>query len=196
MYKILSQKTVNILEKNGIIDLSDKEVYEYGFELLISSFFSIMVIITLSCFLKNFSASLLYMLGFIFTRLLCGGYHANHHSTCFILTIANYLAFSLSNTFLPKAIIPIVLIAICTISLLIMFLFAPIEHPNNPHSELAQRKLKKRCRFFSIIYLLLSLIFLCSNVNLTYFFSFMFGVFSVALSVIISKIKLLKQTTL
>ena len=189
MYNYLSKKIVSHFITSEVIEEKDKEVYAYGFELLLATAVSILSIMTISIITHKFVMSLLFMVGFIVTRLCCGGYHANHHLSCYFITIINYAIFLITTTLLQDQHIRLLLLIMAVLSTLIIFLFAPIEHKNNPLSETEKKRHKKRSRIASTIFAIISFASLITNAYIGLSFSLIAGVFSVSISVIIAKLE-------
>lgn len=193
MYHFISKKIVSRFIAFDVIKQSDKDIYEYGFELLLATTVSILSITTISIIVHRFVMSLLFMVGFIVARLCCGGYHANHHLSCYIITIANYSFFLVATLFLQDQHIGYLLIIFTVLSSIIIFLFAPIEHKNNPLSENEKKRHKKRSRIAVSVFTMISFISIIMNIYFILSFSFITGVFSVSISVIIAKLENLVQ---
>lgn len=73
---------VDVLLKNKIIDNSSEDIYQYGFEIMISSVLTFMLAITCGLVFKCLLASLIYFSIFAVLRTICGGYHASTYFQC------------------------------------------------------------------------------------------------------------------
>ena len=93
MYKKISQIITHKFVTLGIISEDDYEIYKYGFELLIALLSTTSAIVLVSIFINKFVETILYLVGFFSVRMICGGYHAKHHYTCFVTTISFYFLF-------------------------------------------------------------------------------------------------------
>lgn len=177
------------LEKYLTISEDEKEIYVYGFELSISTLFSLSLILVLSLILGHIYYSFFFMLFFFTMRLFCGGYHANTYAKCFIITNLIFL----STVVLTQIIIDLQLIKIMpflfALSTLTIFIFAPVKNKNHPCSEKTVNKNRKISRFLSCFYYLIYIcIFLFSKsqhliVNAAWSFIW------VSIMIIIEKIK-------
>ena len=137
--------------------------------------------------IRCFSYSL--MLGFMTARLCCGGYHANHHLTCLMTTIINYIVFLVLTYFLGNSSLSIFTLAIAAASFILVFIFAPVEHEYNPLSPAEKKRHRIRSRLLVSIYLCLSVILILNGLFTDKIFSIGFGIFSVAVSLITAKIQ-------
>ena len=189
MYKKASKKIAEALIGNNVVKSEDREIYEYGFEVLISTAVSILSILIISITAKKVFVSVLFMLGFMTARLCCGGYHANHHLTCLMTTIINYIVFLVLTYFLGNSSLSIFTLAIAAASFILVFLFAPVEHEYNPLSPAEKKRHRIRSRLLVSIYLCLSVILILNGLFTDKIFSIGFGIFSVAVSLITAKIQ-------
>lgn len=191
MYNIISQTITKRFVKLGIIKEDDYEVYKYGLELLIALILTTGIIIIVSLFVDKFIETILYLIGFFSVRVICGGYHAKHHYSCFIATTSSYFLFLLLNyCFCSKPYLNLVAGFMTIVSAILIIAFAPIEHPDNPMTEYR----KNRNRFFSLI---LSIIICLVHVASLFFesaslyiFSYTVGIFLAALAILAAKIEI------
>ena len=84
MISFLSSKLADLLIKNEIVSSEDREIYIYGFEIIISSFFGASSVLFLGIILRSVIESLVFLIIFIVIRQCCGGYHANSYIKCII----------------------------------------------------------------------------------------------------------------
>lgn len=145
-FKLASDIAYFFYRKN-IIPENKLEEYVFGFEILLADL-SILLIIGLLCVLVDkIAESIIFMLSFIILRRQTGGYHANSHINCNIIFISTYLIFLIILFELPYDLQFPIIICEIVVSLVLILLLAPIEHPNSPIS----RSKYNRCRKNSII---------------------------------------------
>lgn len=72
-------------------DADKEEIYIYGLELIISTFFGLISILVISCLLSCFTSGLVFISVFVPLRLFIGGYHAATYSKCFVFSNISYL---------------------------------------------------------------------------------------------------------
>ena len=116
------------LFEDKVIDEAKADAYVYGYELLISSIVSILLVILIAAVCGDVRYSLSFLIGFIPQRIYIGGYHATSHTKC-------YLAFSgleLICILLSKTIVANHLFRILTTAALlgISIILSPIEAKN------------------------------------------------------------------
>ena len=131
--RTLSQKSVRLFCEQKVIDEAKADAYVYGYELLISSVVSVLLVVLIAVVCGDVRYALSFLIGFIPQRIYIGGYHATSHTRC-------YLAFSglaLICILLSKAIAANHLFRILTtVALLGISIFlSPIEAKNKPLSE-------------------------------------------------------------
>ena len=192
MYRLLANKITNTFIKNQIIKEEEKEVYIYGLEVLLALILTTVFIIIFSIPIKLFFETLLYLLGFFTVRTICGGYHAKHHFSCFCLTMGSYLMFLLINYFVAKMnVVYPISIVFSLLAALVILLFAPVEHPNNPMTAYRKNKNRK-------LSILLAVLILCV-VGFGFFFNNLYqkvlqinlGIFLAAMAILVAKIELI-----
>lgn len=123
---------VDLLIRHQVIEHQQAPIYQYGFEILISSAITCMIAVGLGIAFKCLFASLLYFGMFVVLRSICGGYHANTYWQCnmvfflvttIVLALFRVLPISKFNE-----------LHYCTIalSILITAVYAPVENKNKP----------------------------------------------------------------
>ena len=76
-----------------IVECSDadkEEIYIYGLELIISTFFGLVSILLISCLLSRFTSGLVFISVFVPLRLFTGGFHAATYTRCFVISNISY----------------------------------------------------------------------------------------------------------
>ena len=138
----------------SIIASDDREIYEYGFELLIADLINFSAILLIGGLAGQLWYSVLYLLIFVGLRSFCGGYHAKTHLRCHICTIGAYLLFMLCNMWLSPD-NAILLLGENLLASVPVVLFAPIPHANKPLTDAVR---KKNRRFSIVLYYSLTLL--------------------------------------
>lgn len=137
MIELLSRKIVQYLLNEKVINNTkdEKDYYQYGIEILISSIFNIVLILFLGMILRCALESLIFLALFIPIRQFTGGFHASSYfkcnltfCICFTIVIICYMiTYEEFTTY-----IAILIALICT---LIIFMRCPVENPNKPITE-------------------------------------------------------------
>lgn len=138
------QKTAQIISQQmvccGVIPSDRKHIYEYGFELLLSSVLGLLSVILICIISQRAFLWIPYMLGFVPLRLFGGGYHAKTHSGCifsFSIIFSLFLLLGIYCTSL--SFFPIIALII---SFFVIIVFAPVETISKPLKE--KRRIKNR----------------------------------------------------
>lgn len=143
----MSAKITAFLIEQKIISGEDREIYEYGFELLLADLFNFSVILLIGSIAHQLWPTVVYLLIFVGLRSVCGGYHAKTHLRCHIGTIGVYILFLLLLDTQTLAENRLLLLWGDFIAAIPIILFAPIPHANKPLSK----TVRKRNRIRSII---------------------------------------------
>ncbi len=147
MIRFLSSKLADLLIKNRIVPTEDREIYIYGYELIISSFFGAVSVLLMGIIIKSFIESLVFLIIFLAIRQCCGGYHANSYIKCIASFVFVFvLVIIAQHLFLPyySLFIWVILSAVCMSVILDL---APIENSQKPLTI----EIKSRNRKIAII---------------------------------------------
>ena len=127
----LAKKITLFYIKKGKIEEDDREVYEYSFEMLISTIINFLIMIVGALVTKRYWETALFTFSFLLFRKFFGGYHAKTHIGCISILILMYLTmiFMLKLDIRSLSIIAMI---ICIVSIIPVLLLSPVSHPNNP----------------------------------------------------------------
>ena len=142
----LSRIIADFFIRQKVVPEEQREIYEYGFELSISSVIGILIVLAIGLVSGRFWESVVFYIVFCFTRLFTGGYHAPNHLLCKI-TFAGALVAVLAADWLLKEIESYYWFVLYFYSLVVVCWLAPIENPNK---ELTKRQ-KVKCKVISIV---------------------------------------------
>lgn len=121
---------VDILIQHQIIDDQQAPIYQYGFEVLISSAITCVITVGLGIIFKCLFASLLYFGMFVVLRSICGGYHAKTYWQCnLVFALVTVLVLSLFR-FMPISQFKGLHYCCIALSILITAIYAPVENEN------------------------------------------------------------------
>ncbi len=158
MYGRLIQRGVDFIFSYGDASEENRELYEYGLELVFMYLINAGALLLLGFFFGCFLETLLLLFGFALQQSFAGGYHAMTHLRCFLFMLAGWAGTMLilpiieSYRFLP---------CILAVSgLFFVFLFAPVKHVNFPMSKEKGCRMKKIARTIAVT--LCVIVFVCS----------------------------------
>ena len=179
----VSKRLVEFFVANDIIKGEDKELYEYALSITISAVIHILTIVVLGIIFRLVVESIIFYLCFIAIRKFAGGYHAKTASTCYLfsvllsailLIVLKLLIYNISY------IIAVTVFTVSFISLVCIWIMAPLDTENNPLSEKEKSVYKKVTRIIALIIFIVFLIFFFLN-QYNIAISMGFGIFMSAL---------------
>ena len=129
----LSKKIIAQLNTSGAIEEEDREVYEYSLNILLMGVFHTLTVLLIGFLFGMFIESVVLFTSFFLARKFAGGFHAPKHWQCYLFTIATVSgALLLARVILLQG--DVFFYVALAVPGLIIFLLAPIEHPNKPLS--------------------------------------------------------------
>lgn len=134
MIQKISERILNYLLTGQVIEntADDKEYYQYGIEIIVSSVISIILIMLIGVLTKNIVESVIFLICFIPLRQFTGGFHADTYLKCntsfCIVFLSVLLLYHATAKYLHTSIS--ILIALVCVSVIIVL--CPVEHINKP----------------------------------------------------------------
>lgn len=164
MINNLSALLTDKLLAKGSITEDERELYIYGFFMLLSYIMYFVLACIFGILFKCFIESIIFYIAFQFIRRYAGGYHAATETRCEILSTLSIIAsigiIKLSKIYDFKTI----LLIITLISVVIIFILCPLDTPEKP---LTEKEFKYFRKISWIILLVISIAIIVS-----YFFKF------------------------
>lgn len=129
---------------NNHISISDneKDVYIYGFELLLSNLSTMLIISVISILFGNIFYTLSFAWFFFIPRLFCGGLHANTHLKCTLMSNAIFISIVIISKFIVYSTSNFFIIMFLVLSLIVISIFSPVINKNHPISDKTYKKNK------------------------------------------------------
>ncbi len=134
MIERFSKLILEYLIKSNVIENTDteREYYQYGIEITVSSLLNIILIISIGAFTFSIFESIIFLVCFVLIRQFTGGYHADTYFKCnLILCISFAMVLTLYYT-TAKYLSTYISILITFICVSIFLVKCPIEHINKP----------------------------------------------------------------
>lgn len=149
MITSMSKFVSHFLCKHDIINSDDIDIYQYGFEIIISTAIGFTLIILIGTILNMLPLSLIFYIIFVSLRKFTGGYHAKSYFKCNLVFVSIYLftIFMTKITIISEQYNFFVNTLLLVVVSLTVWRYAPIENPNKPLDE-EQRKINHK---YSII---------------------------------------------
>ena len=127
----VAEKVADSLYRKDYISEEEKEIYSYGYEILIDNIGKTFLLLMVGAIIHQFVATLVFVVVFTTLRSCCGGYHASKTWQCNLLTVILWG-------------IVIVAIAIAVVSELVIYQCAPVEHQNKKLTN-EKKERNRRC---------------------------------------------------
>lgn len=186
MFYKASVYIADILEQQNRFKAEDKELYRYGVQQGLNLALNILTTIIIGCFCDMIYPSILFLLSYMSLRSFCGGYHAKTHLQCYvysvimitsILLIAKYFTFNI-----------LVYEFLVLVSLVVIFLLAPVEDKNKVLDSDEKKVFRKRACTIAVLEVLIYHIFLIIRFTNSYKI-LSIALFSLSILMIIGRIK-------
>ena len=145
----------------------------YGLELLITKALFLIIIMALSIFMHSFFECIVFTFFFSLLRTISGGYHANTRIGCFFVSMLLFVIPLSTLRIVNKynfVIIPIALLTI--IAVVIIFIFAPLDTPNNKLDVSEKQIFRKKARITLLLEIGLASIMYINFKSITYLILF------------------------
>ena len=163
LYKI-SVRLADRLFNHGVIAAENKDIYVYGFQLLISFLFSTSLVLLIGAVLGKIAETIAFLIVYILLRSFSGGYHANSYAVCTIVTMSVYLIVVLMTSLVNVSLVAYLSLFLCGIILLA--LMAPVRHPNKKISSKDAIKYKVISLGLYSIFVCIGIYMLSENIKL------------------------------
>jgi len=159
----------------------------FGLELIFTCLCGTSILVIISILCHQPIAWLLFILGFAPLRTTAGGFHANSHLSCFIISACLFIL-SLASTFFFSWIRGIPL-TIALITLILVYYWSPVEAKNKKLNNEQISKNRRKSLIISIANSVLAFVFCMVNVDSALINLYFMGIAMAAASLIIAKIK-------
>lgn len=149
----LSQIIVDFFVKEDVVSEEQREIYQYGIELSVSTLMGLFIVLAIGVLSRRFTESVIFYIVFCLTRAFCGGFHAHSHLLCKVTFICVLILVLVMDLVLDNIEIYYWFV-LYLYSLTIVCAFAPVENPNKRLTSYD----KKRCKIISIILMVVWLV--------------------------------------
>ncbi len=155
MNKVAGLLASYIIEK-GVVKEEYREVYEYGFTILLEMVSFVVFSVAVSLYLHMVLEGILFFVIFILLRSYAGGLHLNNFYACFVLSCLTLWGILLmtQNVYIP---ITVIVIAFLILEVCVYALY-PVESTNREVDSVEDRYFKKRLETYLAIHLVLVLV--------------------------------------
>jgi len=158
MISKISFRIVRILLRNNIIEADDDEIYQYGFEMILSTLVMLLIVLACGFIFGEMISSIVFFIMFALVRSSSGGYHADTHFKCNMMYTINLAIVLFWIRLAPPYYSISSHIMFLLIFLLMVYRFSPIENPNKPLDSFQKKRHKALCIIYGLILSALSLV--------------------------------------
>lgn len=151
----LSKRMASFFVRNEVIKSEDEEVYEYGLQLLLSTVFNGIIALILAIISGTILQCICYLAVFVLLRKSAGGFHAKTHFGCCCILAVVLSLFIMFIKFVPNEAYGIVATIAVAFSVVIILIFAPLEHENKPISDRDKNRLGKISVIYAVLFTIL-----------------------------------------
>lgn len=157
-------KLIAHLREQGYVNDTNDKIVSTGLKRLKSLLCDIAFSLLLGLLLGDLLAGLLFELSYSIVRIYAGGYHASTERICIWLTYISTLLCIVLIFYLP--LIPIAMNILLGISIVVLFVYSPIENANKPLNQREKGVYRKKCLFTTLLEALLYFVFLLARAPL------------------------------
>ena len=139
----VAEKVADSLYRKDYISEEEKEIYSYGYEILIDNIGKTFLLLMVGAIIHQLVATLIFVVVFTTLRSCCGGYHASKAWQCNLLTVVLWgmvIAGTYTEAVMKKC--ETLTIAIAVVSELVIYQCAPVEHQNKKLTN--EKKVRNR----------------------------------------------------
>lgn len=161
MISRLSSIITEALYKSQVIAEEDKELYTYGFFVLLSKGLFFLVSAFFGWMLGVLWESIVFYIMFSTLRSYAGGFHASKEGICTCCTTASLFLSSLSIWYMERignTAIPFYILAVCGA---VVYLLAPLDSEDKPLTRAELVLYRQKTRAIDIIIVIISIVGLC-----------------------------------
>ena len=152
--------------RKKIIAEEKREIYSYGFKLIIADVINYVIIISLGIVFNRLIESTSFLITLCVLRQFSGGFHAKTFWLCRLSMIITYICvMALSDIIAYKEYSIITVSIINVISIVFIAVFAPIVHPNKPLSDRQKRGNKIKSIITSFFLSIASILLVIADVK-------------------------------
>lgn len=156
--------TTHCIKKN-IISKEKKEIYMYGFKLIIADIINFLIIILLGTVFKRIFDSIVFLVVLCGLRQFTGGFHAKTFWLCRTSMIITYFSVMFLNIVVLNTSPKMICAFNNFLCVIIIFLLAPIENVNKQLTDRQKKSNKLKSLITSIILSVVSIIFVSADKN-------------------------------
>lgn len=188
MIAAISMKISKSLLKSNAINQDELNVYAYGIQLLILGIVDWCITFLLMLLIGEIYLSIAYLSVFFALRKHCGGYHAETHIRCILISNVVYVLSVLVSANMQYENFTTLVLVGEIINFIIIYYFSPVEHPNKRIEPAEMARHRKVGRTFNLIFGLVAIGLVLGSIN-QYACAILMAQLSVSIAVVLQRIK-------
>lgn len=158
MFQTTAQKITDRLCSQDIIEDADKELYAYGFNMLLTVSLNIISTIIIGLLFGMVFESIAFLVAYIPLRSYAGGYHARTPLRCYIISLLLIVLILLTLNLIGESVLALFILS--GIGTIICVTMSPVEDVNKPLDEAEIKVYRKKAMIIlaaEIIILIISI---------------------------------------
>ena len=142
-------KLVNRMEREYIIEKTNREYYQYALITMAEHMIAVVSMLVIGMLFKQFVPTIIFLIFFLSLRKRTGGYHADKFWQCYLLTMITYIGvIQIAYTFSKK---PFIMYEILVPAVLGIEIIGTVNHPNIDMNQTELQQTKKAARLLVLI---------------------------------------------
>lgn len=146
MLRRMSERIVGWQIEKGTLTETDREVYLYGYEVLLNQVINVAIAALLAIILRSPIQIIVFLVGYIPLRSYSGGYHADSNLGCSVVSAMLIFVVCLASEAMHGTPVALMSLAAFGVSGLLIFKIAPVPDKNKPLDDLETARYRLRSR--------------------------------------------------
>lgn len=188
MIAAISMKISKSLLKSNAINQNELNVYAYGIQLLILGIVDWCITFLFMLLIGEIYLSIAYLSVFFTLRKHCGGYHAETHIRCIVISNTVYVLSVLVSANMQYENFTTLLLVGEIINFIIIYKFSPVEHPNKHIEPIEMARHRKIGRIYNLVFGFVAVGLVLGSIN-QYACAIFMAQLSVSIAVVLQRIK-------
>lgn len=160
MISFLCNRLADFLCVKGVVSEDEKEIYIYGYEMIITTILGAVLVFAIALLTKRFAEAFCFFTVFVITRQFCGGYHSKTRIMCSVTFLTCYTSVLFFNSILESVYSWFIHLIIWVPYFAVILGYSPIVNENKPLTDNEIAVNHKKSIIVSVIWLVLSTILL------------------------------------
>ena len=160
MISFLCNRLAEFLCDKGIVSEDEKEIYVYGYEMIITTILGAVLVFAVALLTGRFAEALCFFIVFVITRQFCGGYHSQTRTMCSVTFMLCYTSVLFFNTILESIYTWFMHLLILVPYFAVILGYSPIVNENKPLTDDEVIINHKKSIIVSVVWFVLSTILL------------------------------------